>query len=85
MRFQQLGLVEPPGDKGSRAERVAAVLGAIGDRDLEPVAKALLSSDLVDAFERNAIEDALWAGQNYPPIQKRTRRELVARHRSLAG
>lgn len=76
--FRRLGLVEPPGDGRSRAERVTAVLEALGDHDLEAVAKALLSSDLVGAADRNALEDALWAAQKFPPIQKRTRREIAA-------
>ncbi|NKS84111.1 hypothetical protein A6411_16595 [Prescottella equi] len=76
--FQRLGLVEPPGEGRTKAQRVAAVFGSLDDCDLEQVAKALLSSGLSDAADRNAIEDALWAGRDFPLIQKRTRREIAA-------
>lgn len=76
--FSKLGLIEPPGDGRTKAERVAAVLAAIPDDDLERVAAKIINRDMADAAEQNNIQDALWAGNDVPQILKRTRREIAA-------
>ncbi|MGW8538693.1 AbiJ-related protein [Rhodococcus qingshengii] len=76
--FSKLGLIEPPGEGRTKAERVAAVLTAIPDDDLERVAAELINRNMTDAAERNNIQDALWAGNDVPQILKRTRREIAA-------
>lgn len=75
--FSTLGLIEPPGDGRTKAERVAAVLAAISD-NLERVAAEIINRDMTDAAERNNIQDALWAGNDVPQILKRTRCEIAA-------
>lgn len=69
--FSKLGLIEPPGDGRTKAERVTTVLAAIRDDDLERVAAELINRGTTDAAERNNIQEVLWAGNDVPQILKR--------------
>jgi very-short-patch-repair endonuclease len=76
-----LGLPEPPGeDEGSKRQRVSVSLAALPDRGLPAVAERILAGLLpvpLRAAERNAIQDALWAGQGAAEIPKKTRRDIA--------
>ena len=74
----RLGLPEPPGeDEGTKRERVSQSFADLPDNDLLEVAQCALGQISVDAETRNAIQDALWAGQSSIEIPKRTRREIA--------
>ncbi|MFD4588932.1 hypothetical protein [Streptomyces sp. NPDC058434] len=79
-----LGLPAPPGeDEGTKRERVARSFAALPNTDLPMVAQRILNQQRVDAATRNAIQDALWAGQGALEIPRRSRRE-IARDLDLA-
>lgn len=72
----RLGLPQPP-TEGTKSERVNHSFAALRDADVPGVAERILQCHPVDAATRNAIQDALWAGQGGVEIPKRTRREIA--------
>lgn len=72
----ELGLVPPPED-GSKAERMQAAFGLVGDADLPALAKQILANFPPIPKERNDIEELLWVDASAPDIPKRYRRELA--------
>ena len=78
-----LGLPAPP-DQGSKYERARKSFEDLPDAELPEVAERCLAHLRLDASTRNAIQDALWAGEDPLPIPKRTRRE-IARDLDLSG
>lgn len=73
---EALGLPTPP-DEGTKYERAAANFAALPDADLPVVAAKLIATNELEAGPRNAVQDALWATRNHPPIPNRTRREIA--------
>lgn len=72
---QRLGLPTPL-DGRTKHEQVLNSLKALPDPRLPETADRFLTKLPIDAATRNAIQDALWAGEDWPPIPKRTRREI---------
>ncbi|WP_431904681.1 hypothetical protein [Nonomuraea sp. bgisy101] len=73
---ERLGLPTPlEGD--SKHNQVLNSLKALPDAQLSEVASRVLKQLSIEANTRNAIQDVLWAGENGPPIPKRTRREIA--------
>lgn len=64
-------------DEGSKYERAPASFTAALDTALPAVAEAVLATCVLNASQRNNVQDALWATQHEPVIPKRTRREIA--------
>lgn len=71
-----LGLPPPP-DEGTKYEKVSKSFAALPDTRLPEVAKKVLIHQPLDAKNRNAIQNVLWAGEGLLEIPKRTRREIA--------
>jgi hypothetical protein len=76
-----LGLPEPSGvEAGSKRERVSMSLAALPDCGLPAVTERILAGLLpvpLRAAERNAIQDALWAGKGAVEIPRKARRDIA--------
>ena len=79
-----LGLPEPPRrDEGrsepvlSKRQRIDWSFAALASEDLPAVAGRILAGGLLNAAERNALQDALWAGRSAVDVPRRTRREIA--------
>jgi very-short-patch-repair endonuclease len=75
--LNQLGLPASASD-GSKAVRAESSVAAVSDDQLPEVARRVLNAyQRIDAATRNRIQELLWAGQPYPPVPKRVRREVA--------
>jgi hypothetical protein len=79
-----LGLPEPPRRDDGRPDpvltkwqRIEWSFAALADKDLPAVAGQILAGGALNAVDRNALQDALWAGRNAVEVPRRTRREIV--------
>ena len=79
-----LGLPEPPRrDEGrpdpvlTKWQRIEWSFAALADEDLPAVAGRILAEGQMNAADRNALQDALWAGRNAVEVPRRTRREIA--------
>jgi very-short-patch-repair endonuclease len=79
-----LGLSEPPRrDEGrpepvlTKQQRIEWSFAALADGDLPAVAGRILAAGPPNAADRNALQDALWAGRNSVEVPRRTRREIA--------
>lgn len=75
---EALGLPTPPReDEGTKYERASASFAALPDAALPAVAEKVVAAGGLDASQRNAVQDAVWAIREQPAIPKRTRREIA--------
>lgn len=77
---QRLGLPASPHEEGlTKRQRFDRSFAALPDSDLPAVAERVLELDgwSLDTTARNAIQDAMWAGQPTVEIPQRTRREIA--------
>ncbi len=73
----RLGL-PPPGQEGSKRQRMTASFDALSDADLPRVAERLLElHPPALASARNRIQDELWADLGGPEVPKKSRREIA--------
>jgi very-short-patch-repair endonuclease len=67
----------PPGQEGSKRQRMTTSFDALSDADLPRVAERLLEVHPPLALDRNKIQDLLWANTASPEIPKKFRREIA--------
>ncbi|MEV6534900.1 hypothetical protein AB0M86_35830 [Streptomyces sp. NPDC051639] len=75
---EQLKLPVPPPEAGhSKRQRLTASLQVSPDDGLMAVAEAILDTQPLAGWERNRLEDVLWAARPHVRIPGRARRELA--------
>jgi very-short-patch-repair endonuclease len=70
-----LGLPAPI-NEGSKRERMESCFVVLEDGDLPEIAECLLQLHPPNAADRNLVQDLLWEDR-FPPVAKRTRREVA--------
>lgn len=78
---------EPPVTEGeqprTKRQRFASAWQRVTDDDLPSIASALLPVFTGGERQRNLLQDALWATEHHPVIDRRARREICAELRDL--